>query len=252
LITSTVYLQKKPVYKPAIFGFWLIVATILAAMTAPLGSRIGWWDYEFAAFILKWAAYIGIFASVLCLSGLVVARPGGRRRGIFYSLLGLIIVVPMILLLQSWKQAKLTMPPIQDITTNTENPPTFWYAPNSRLYGGDSVSELQKEAYPDIQPLLLPISLGNSYALSIKVILDNGWQLWEPNFDEMHIEATETTFWFGFSDDIVIHITENNNGGSKIDIRSTSRFGSGGDGGTNANRIRSIFNDIKKLNLNSK
>lgn len=246
-MTSTTNFQKKPVYKPAIIGIGLIIASALAAMSGPLGSRIGWWDYDFAVHIIKWAAYAGIFASMLCLSGLVVARPGGKCRGLVYSLLGLIIIVPMILFLQSWKQAKQTMPPIQDITTNTENPPTFWYAPNSRVYGGVRAATLQKDAYADIQPLILPISANKTFDLSIKVILKKGWRLWEPNRDEMHIEATETTFWFGFNDDVVIHITELDNGGSQIDMRSTSRFGDGGDGGTNANRIRAFFKDVKNF-----
>lgn len=237
---------KKPVYKPAIIGFGLIILSILAAMSGPLGSRIGWWNYEFAVIILKWSAYGGIFASVLCLSGLVAARPGGKRRGFVFSLLGLTIIIPMLLFLQSWYEAKQTLPPIQDITTNTENPPSFWYAPNSRIYGGYGIAAWQEEAYPDIQPLILPISADKALDLSIEIIHKKGWKLWEPNREEKHVEATERTFWFGFSDDVVIHITEIDQGRSQIDMRSTSRFGGGGDGGTNANRIRSFFKDIKK------
>ena len=74
----------KPIYKPAIIGFGLIVATVLIAMLTPVGSRIGWWNYNFAIIILQWSAYVGIFASILCLAGLIAARPGGKRRGFIY------------------------------------------------------------------------------------------------------------------------------------------------------------------------
>lgn len=239
-------ITKKPVYKPAIIGFGLTILSILTAMSGPLGSRIGWWNYEFAVIILKWSAYGGIIASVLCLFGLAAARPGGKRRGFVFSLLGLTIIVPMLLFLQSWNEAKLTLPPIQDITTNTENPPVFWYAPNSRIYDGSEIASLQEEAYPDIQPLILPISADKAFDLSVEIIRNKGWKLWESSREERHVEATERTFWFGFSDDVVIHITEIDKGTSRIDMRSTSRFGGGGDGGTNANRIRSFFKALEK------
>jgi len=237
---------KNPLYKPAVIGLGFILLSILVAMAGPLGSRIGWWNFDAAVIILQWAAYGGLAAAVLCLSGLVMARPGGKRRGFVYSLLGLLIVTPMVLFLQSWKQAKETLPPIQDITTNTENPPTFWFAPNSRVYAGVGVAAWQEEAYPDIEPLILVVSIDKAYDLVLDVIRDKGWQLYEPSRADMHIEATETTFWFGFSDDVTIHITTTENGGSKIDMRSASRFGGGGDGGTNANRIRSFFKALVK------
>ena len=237
---------KKPLYKPSIIGFGLIILSMLVAMAAALGSRIGWWNFDTAAIILKWAAYGGLAAAVLCLPGLLMARPGGKRRGFVFSFLGLLIIVPVVLFLLSWKEAKINLPPIQDITTDTENPPTFWYAPNSRMYGGAGVAAWQEEAYPDIEPLILPVPIDKAYDIVIDVIRDKGWKLYEHNREEMHIEATETTFWFGFSDDVVIHITTTENGDSRIDMRSTSRFGSGGDGGTNANRIRSFFKALTK------
>ena len=54
------------------------------------------------------------------------------------------------------------------------------------------------------------------------------------------VEATVTTFWYGFKDDVVIRLTEVD-AGTRADMRSASRFGSGGDGGTNANRIRTFL-----------
>jgi len=236
---------KKPVYKPAVIGFGLIILSILVAMSGPLGSRIGWWSYDFAIDILKWSAYGGIVAAVLCLSGLVAARPGGKRRGFVFSLLGLTIIVPMLLLLQSWKEAELSSPPIHDISTNTENPPAFWSAPNTQTYDS-GIAVWQEQAYPDIQPLVLPVSTDKALDLSIGIIRDRGWKLWKPDREEKHVEATATTFWFGFNDDVVIHITAIGENSSRIDMRSTSRFGGGGDGGTNAKRIRLFLKALKE------
>lgn len=235
---------KKPLYIPAVLGFGLVILAILVAMSGPIGSRIGWWDYTVATILMQWSAYGGIFAGLLCLAGLIVARPGGHRRGFIFSLLGLGIIIPTLLFLNSWKVAKLTLPPIQDISTNIKSPPEFWNAPNSRTYKYGSI---QQEFYPDIKPLTLAISADKAFDLSIQVIRAKKWKLWEPNKKEKHIEATEKTYWFGFSDDVVIHITKIDENNSKVDMRSASRFGGGGDGGTNANRIRSFFKALKSL-----
>ncbi len=236
---------KKPLYKPAIIGLGLILLSLIIAMSGPLGSRIGWWNYDFAVIILKWSAYLGIAASVLCLSGLVMARPGGKRRGFIYSLLGLIIIIPMLLFLQAWKEAKQTSAPISDITTSPENPPSFWSAPNSRIYGGFETETYQNEFYPDIKPLVLPLAANKAFDLVIEVMHEKGWKLWDPDRNEMQIEATASTFWFGFKDDVIVRITEIDNNHSRIDMRSTSRS-TGGDGGTNANRIRDFFKALKR------
>ena len=57
------------------------------------------------------------------------------------------------------------------------------------------------------------------------------------------IEATDTTFWFGFKDDVVIHVRPAD-GGSRVDVRSLSRVGVG-DAGTNAKRIRAYLDDLR-------
>lgn len=238
-------LTKKPVSKIAVIGFGLIIFSALMAMSGPIGTRMDLWGFEVAVNIAQWAAYTGITASALSLFGLIVARPGGKRRGFILSISGLIIVASMVMYLQNWKEAKQTLPPIQDITTNTENPPSFWYAPNTRIYNGFESEAWQEAAYPDIQPLTLPVSAEKAFDIALKIMKKNGWQLWEPNRDDLHLEGTEKTFWFQYSDDVAVHITALDKNKSQIDMRSTSRYGSGGDGGTNANRIRSFFKAMK-------
>lgn len=57
---------------------------------------------------------------------------------------------------------------------------------------------------------------------------------------EGRIEATATTRWFGFKDDVVIRIVPSAVNGSRVDIRSVSRVGLS-DVGTNARRIRTFL-----------
>ena len=73
-----------------------------------------------------------------------------------------------------------------------------------------------------------------------------GWDLVEANATAGRIEATDTTFWFGFKDDVVIRVTPAD-GGSRVDVRSLSRVG-GGDAGTNAKRIRAYLDLLTQEN----
>ena len=58
-----------------------------------------------------------------------------------------------------------------------------------------------------------------------------------------HIEATATTFWFGFKDDVVVRVTPDA-AGSRVDVRSVSRVGRS-DVGANARRIRAYLDRLR-------
>ena len=63
-----------------------------------------------------------------------------------------------------------------------------------------------------------------------------GWQIVTADKSKGRIEATDTTRWFGFTDDIVVRLTPWG-AGTRVDVRSVSRIGRS-DIGTNARRIR--------------
>ena len=70
-----------------------------------------------------------------------------------------------------------------------------------------------------------------------------GWEIVSSDPAGGRIEATDTTFWFGFKDDVVVRVVSQPNG-SRIDVRSVSRVGIG-DLGANAARIRSYLAALK-------
>ena len=69
-----------------------------------------------------------------------------------------------------------------------------------------------------------------------------GWKIIDVDATNGRIEASDTSFWYGFTDDIVIRVVEEN-GGSRVDIRSLSRVGKS-DVGVNAARIRSYISAL--------
>jgi uncharacterized protein (DUF1499 family) len=144
-----------------------------------------------------------------------------------------------------WKKAKQTYPPIQDISTDLFEPPEFWYAPNVKVYNPLAIADMQMEAYPDVEPAVLTLPFDQAFNLIHEIVQDTGWEILAVEPENGRIEATDTTFWFGFSDDVVIRVTREGES-STIDIRSTSRFGSGGDGGTNAKRILRLLKELDR------
>jgi uncharacterized protein (DUF1499 family) len=72
-----------------------------------------------------------------------------------------------------------------------------------------------------------------------------GWTIVAKAPAEGRIEATDTTFWFGFTDDIVIRVAPDEQAErTRIDIRSKSRIGRS-DVGTNAARVRAYLERLR-------
>jgi uncharacterized protein (DUF1499 family) len=82
-----------------------------------------------------------------------------------------------------------------------------------------------------------------AFERALLVARDSGWEIVAAKREEGRIEATDTTFWFGFKDDVVIRITPALDG-SRVDVRSLSRVGKS-DVGTNAKRIRAYFRKLE-------
>lgn len=75
-----------------------------------------------------------------------------------------------------------------------------------------------------------------------------GWHVVAAVPAEGRLEATARTFWFGFTDDVVVRVRPGEAGGTRVDVRSKSRVGRS-DLGTNAARIRRFLQRLRKLGL---
>ena len=69
-----------------------------------------------------------------------------------------------------------------------------------------------------------------------------GWEVVDVNPEQGTVEATATTFWFGFKDDVVVRVRPEGSG-SKVDVRSISRVGLS-DLGANAARIEAFLGEF--------
>lgn len=226
--------------KPAHLAVVLsLVAAALLLLAGP-GTRMEWWDFRTGFQLMRWAAYAGIAAAGLAAAMLVV--PQARRAAV--GALSFALVLGLVVAYVPWhglRQAR-SVPPIHDITTDTEQPPQFVAvlplradAPNPAEYEGAEIARQQVEAYPDIATHRLPVPPDAAFTRALDAAREMGWEIVAAEPGEGRIEATDTTFWFGFKDDVVIRVAADGSG-SKVDVRSVSRVG-GSDVGANAKRI---------------
>ena len=237
------------VYVLRVSAFALAVLCAGGAVAAGLGTRWGAWQFRTGFTILTWAVYGGLTAALLGLVALILDR--SSRRVFLLALVTIVLGALVSGILWQMKQQAQHVPPIHDITTDTENPPALVAilplrrdAPNPAQYGGPEVAAQQQKAYPDLRPLILNAPPKEVFPKALEAAREMGWQIVDSNQDQGRLEATATTPWFGFKDDVVVRVMTADHG-SRIDVRSVSRVGKS-DLGTNARRIQEYLSKITR------
>ena len=237
-----------------------VLAALLFACSGP-GTRLGLWGFGTGLTMLKWGAYVGILGAALAIIALTAAAFAARARAgegrddaarseERRSLMPLVVALLLagVAVFVPWRglQRARAVPPIHDITTDTQDPPAFVAvlplragARNSAVYGGDSVAALQRKGYPDLGPLHVAVPQATAYARALAEARAMKWEVVAADSVAGRIEATATTPWFGFKDDVVIRLRPDG-AGTRVDVRSVSRVG-GSDVGANAARIRAYL-----------
>jgi Protein of unknown function (DUF1499) len=245
-MSEDIVAARRPVSPVASAALVMAMLAVLVAAAAGPGYRFGLWPLGIGFGMLRYAAYGGIAAIALALLGIVLARPGGSRRGLYRAIAGLLIGATIFGVLWNNLRIARQSPPIHDITTDLDDPPAFVAVVPLRgegshavAYGGAATSAQQRAAFPEIGPALVALPPGALYERALATAEGMGWQIVAAEPAEGRIEATDTTFWFGFKDDVVIRIRARDSG-ARLDTRSLSRIG-GGDAGTNAARIEAFL-----------
>lgn len=219
-----------------------IVALLLLAASGP-GTRADLWPWLMGLILFQFASYVGIAAAVGALVLLALAVHPRLRAGLAFVVLALCLGVAAAAPVYIFRGEARQVPPIHDITTDTQDPPAFVAllaerrkTPNGADYGGPTVAAAQRQAYPDIKPLVLDRPPGDTMQKAIDAARAMGWKIAAADAAAGRIEATARTWWFGFRDDIVVRIRAQGSG-SRVDVRSVSRVGRS-DVGANARRIK--------------
>lgn len=232
----------------------------LLALAGPLAVWMGMADFRlgfgFLQIVNSWADWI---AGVTLLAAVAIFIVGKQKQLADSNRLGVLALVGAISAGLAWYVPETFRPPegtppIHDIATDPYNPlPYVAIAPlradaaNNMDYGVmpgiDSVQqhiEMQLEAYPDIVPQTYNDSVEAVFNRALDAVQAMGWELVDSDSGTGRIEATDTTFWFRFKDDVVIQVGRNSAGETELQARSLSRVGRS-DVGKNAERLREFF-----------
>lgn len=231
-------------------GLLFAIAAVLLAVFSGFGTKWGWWDFKLGLKLLMYSSFAGAAGLIFSLAGLGFSHMKGP--GLLMPVLGALLSLLITGNFLGRYHAAKQVPPIHDITTDTQNPPAFddailtlrKGALNPPEYGGPSIAEQQQKAFPDLQPLVLSKSFSQVWEACLKTAREMKWDIVFADEPHGRLEATDTTYWFGFKDDVVIRLAEEK-GQTRVDVRSVSRVGKG-DVGTNAKRIRKFLERLKK------
>ena len=233
----------QPISRTARFALYAALAAMGLALLSGLGNRIGLWDFTVAIPVFGLSVLSAAGAIILAVIGIYRSLRSDRSSlGHSKAATALALAIGLLGFLAFQVKDATTYPPIHDITTDTSEPPQFvallparQAAPNGANYNSEN-RDTQLVAYPEIVPLIVH---GKNVAIVMSaaqdVAAELGWEIMESAPDEGRLEATDTTFWFGYKDDVVVRVRKLNQA-VRVDIRSMSRVGVG-DIGANAQRI---------------
>ena len=232
----------------------------LSIFIAPLGAWLGLWNFATEFWILRAAnpftGWIGLACLVIGLGLFAMAqiKKTGNEVFLFNLATGGALAAGIAWYIPTIFQAPdgQNYPPIHDVSTDLVDIPQYVAvmplranAPNTTVYGGspqmtpERNAQPQLDAFPDLMSHYYDESQQALFNRALAAVDTMGWELVDAVQKEGRIEATATTFWFRFKDDVVIRL-RSENGQTKVDARSLSRVG-GGDVGTNAKRFRKFF-----------
>jgi uncharacterized protein (DUF1499 family) len=242
--------NRSPLFIARAIVLALAVAAFLMTIMSGPGTRAEVWTWQTGIALLRYATYVGLAAGLGALILLVtLAIPAFRTHAwlpVAALVLAAIAVAPPLMLLSKAK----AVPRIHDISTDLADPPAFVAllearkaAPNGAAHGGAQVAEEQRKGYPDIKPLVVKTPPAETMQKAIDAARSMGWHVAASDAAAGRLEATDTTFFFGFKDDVVVRIRPEPTG-SRVDIRSASRVGLS-DLGANADRIRKFASKLQ-------
>ncbi|WP_262031903.1 DUF1499 domain-containing protein [Microvirga sp. Mcv34] len=248
---------EEPVSRPAKWSPALASFALVVTLLATLLIRFGRIDYPSGFIALGAGIAIALVAVAMSLLGFVRIWQEGRR-GLGSAVKGLVIAA-LVLAYPGFMALKAaTLPPITDVSTDTDDPPAFSRSRAALVVRdgrippdvGPEAREMQRASYVQIAPLTLDIGPEEAFAIVEKAAHNLGWQVIEAvppggRIGLGRLEAVARSRLLKMPSDITVRVRPRVDG-TRIDIRSASRFG-GHDLGANAGYIRDFLEEASNL-----
>lgn len=239
----------------------LSLGGIATGLIAAVGTGTGVWTYSLGLRLLGYGLFAAIGGGLLAIVAWVVARRSGGRAG-WRTGLALLSALLFTGYLGSMILTARSLPAIHDAATDLDNLPQFRTLPLradnlarvpdqgradlKALSPEERWKALHRQAYPDLRTLRVAAAPAAVLEQARGLVEQRGWKVASVDPAGGTIEATATTLFFRFKDDVVIRVRPDpaRAGGSIVDMRSTSRVGLS-DLGVNARRVKSFLSDLE-------
>ena len=222
-------------------------AGLAAFATGPMLAQLEWASAFIGFRVMGLGLLIGLCALAFAAVGLWQTRGAGGRAGRSRAIAGTLLGLIPVSIAAAAASSPGNVPMINDITTDTLNPPRFIAAATDDAnsgrdldYPGEEFAAQQRSGYPDIVPIRVPGPPDAVFDRSVTAAEKLGWKLTLRDAAAGRFEAIAVTRVFHFVDDISVRVRRDG-ADSIVDVRSKSRDGRG-DMGANAARIR-LFRD---------
>ena len=256
--------QGEPVRKTVDYWGYVVLAAgvgaLISGLVAAVGTGWGFWEYTSGLKGVAGAFLLGLGTILIgAIQGWrtrkAINPPPRARRWI-----GMLVALIYVGWVGTFLMKALTVPAIHDVSTDLADPPAFetltLRTDNlDNIPGADDkdmrgLTPLQRWAvvhqkdYGDIRSVRINEPVPMVVAKAERLAKARGWEVAISLPEEGRLEATETSAFFRFKDDVVLRVRPSDTGeGSVVDMRSVSRVGIS-DLGMNAKRVRSFLADL--------
>jgi hypothetical protein len=199
--------------------------------------------------MVRWAAYVSLGGAAVSVAAVLWSRRKARTGPAVVAGLGVLVGILAAAAGYGWLRQAQAAPALHDVTTDLENPPVFDAlaaqrpADSNPFTRSREVDQLQRQHYPDLAPVIVSQPARLVFDRARLVAENQGWTIVTSDPDAGRLEATDSTVWFGFTDDIVVRVLPWGTG-TRVDMRSVARYGTT-DTGTNARRIRRFLSALQ-------
>ncbi|HEY0044091.1 MAG TPA: DUF1499 domain-containing protein [Allosphingosinicella sp.] len=236
------------------------LGAVLVALIAAVGAGQELWHFRGAFAVLRYAFFAAIAGALLGLLGLFLAKRARRAALLLPNLLAVVVALGFVLYLGNLIRTAQSVPAIHDAATNLDDLPQFTRLKvrEDNLVGIPDMDRpelkalppearwkaIHREAYGDLKTVRLAAPPAEAIRLAAALARQRGWEIALEDTARGTLEATATSRFFRFKDDVAIRARPAPGGGSLVDMRSISRVG-GSDVGMNAKRIREFLADLQ-------
>lgn len=236
----------------------LCFGSVLVALVLAIGAGQGLWHYRIGLMPLRYIFYAAAGGVAIALIALLLARGVGKLM--LVNLAALVVALGFVLYLGSLARTAYSLPPIHDVTTNLADMPQFsrlTVRPDNLksveqteradlrpLSPEERWRALHREAYGDLHTVRVRWNPAETIQRAERLADERGWEIVHADRRAGTLEATATSLFFRFKDDVAIRVRPAR-GGSDVDMRSISRVGVS-DVGVNARRVREFLSELQR------